>query len=164
MAVVVRQIRQADLAGYHAALDAVTRERRYLLALQAPPLEQLRARVDDAVERDLPLYVAECDACIVAWAEFAVADQESTRHSARLTMGVLRDYRHQGIGSELLDAVIAHAWRCGLKRLELEVFSNNSVAIAMYRRRGFALEGTKRAARCIDGRYYDVEVMAHVRT
>ena len=69
---------------------------------------------------------------------------------------VVAAYRGKGIGSELLKTVIMHSWDAGLKRIELEVFTTNTVAVNLYKKNGFELEGTKRNARYLDGRYEDV--------
>lgn len=38
----IREIKEADVSGFRARLDAEARERRYLALLQAPPLEETR--------------------------------------------------------------------------------------------------------------------------
>ena len=40
MTIEVRQIREEDIANFHAAIDAVARERKYIALLEAPPIEQ----------------------------------------------------------------------------------------------------------------------------
>jgi putative acetyltransferase len=44
--------------------------------------------------------------------------------------------------------------------VELEVYASNTAAIALYRRRGFEIEGVKRGIRILDGRVEDVVCMA----
>ncbi|MFO7698719.1 MAG: GNAT family N-acetyltransferase, partial [Anaerolineae bacterium] len=55
------------------------------------------------------------------------------------------DYLRQGIGEALLAALIdlGENW-LGLTRLELEVYTDNAPAIALYQKLGFVIEGTKR--------------------
>ena len=75
-------------------------------------------------------------------------------------MGLLPGYRGQGLGPALLEAVIREATRQDLTRIELEVFSANTRAIALYERFGFQHEGTKRAARMLEGQVEDILCMA----
>ncbi|WP_369015749.1 GNAT family N-acetyltransferase [Gimesia maris] len=89
--------------------------------------------------------------------------RDSVRHVARLGMGVLPEFRGQGIGNQLLERAMAHAWEQGLKRLELEVFADNEVALNLYRKHGYQVEGVKRFARCLDGVYQDIVIMGQYR-
>lgn len=57
-------------------------------------------------------------------------------HVVSLGMGILKPYRGKGYGKKLLKKVIDHAWSQGLKRLELEVFSDNDIAISLYKKMG----------------------------
>jgi RimJ/RimL family protein N-acetyltransferase len=69
-------------------------------------------------------------------------------HSGGLGMGVLLDYRGQGVGSALLAAAINKAKSLGLTRIELTVRENNKAAIALYKKFGFGVEGLHRNAVC----------------
>ncbi len=57
-------------------------------------------------------------------------------------LGVLPEYRGQGIGSALLCQAIEGFRRCGMRRVRLEVTAENHRAIALYRRFGFRLYKT----------------------
>jgi [ribosomal protein S18]-alanine N-acetyltransferase len=61
-----------------------------------------------------------------------------------LNVTVARAWQGRGLGSELLDAVQAHAASRGLAQLWLEVRAGNHRARALYRRRGFAEVGLRR--------------------
>jgi L-phenylalanine/L-methionine N-acetyltransferase len=50
-----------------------------------------------------------------------------------------------------------------LKRLELEVYTDNHRAIALYQGFGFVMEGTHQAVAFREGVYVDSHVMARVR-
>lgn len=54
-----------------------------------------------------------------------------------LGMVVRRELRHQGIGGLLLDAAVTWARERRLRELYLTVYSHNTAAIALYRRKGF---------------------------
>lgn len=62
-------------------------------------------------------------------------------------MCVARDWRNRGIGRQLLQTCIEVCTREGfIEKLELEVFSNNPGAIALYRSLGFELEGVRKGS------------------
>jgi ribosomal protein S18 acetylase RimI-like enzyme len=71
-------------------------------------------------------------------------------------MGVVHQFRGQGLGTQLLVQTLQAAREAGLTRVELEVFRTNEVAVGLYRRHGFVQEGIKRKARVIDGVVDDV--------
>jgi RimJ/RimL family protein N-acetyltransferase len=57
---------------------------------------------------------------------------------------ILAPYRGRGLGRRLLDLVVAEAAAAGARKVELEVFTDNAVAIALYEAAGFELEGVRR--------------------
>lgn len=86
------------------------------------------------------------------------------RHVASLGMGVRDDWQGKGIGSALMTAVLdlADNW-LNLVRLELQVWTDNERAIALYTRFGFVIEGTHRCYAFRAGQYIDAHTMARVR-
>jgi putative acetyltransferase len=85
------------------------------------------------------------------------------RHVATLGMAVRTSARRQGVGSALLAAAIelAEKWHA-VRRMELEVYTDNEAAIVMYQKSGFSIEGTLRQYAFRDGRLADVHVMARI--
>lgn len=62
-----------------------------------------------------------------------------------LTFGVKHDYRHQGIGTLLLENYIhlmKHEWHC--HTCHLEVRESNHAAISLYQKLGFVVTGVRR--------------------
>ena len=77
-----------------------------------------------------------------------------------LNITVSPDWQGRGHGSALLDVVQAHAVERGLATLWLEVRESNQRARALYRRRGFAEVGLRRAYYPAAGRHEDAVVMS----
>lgn len=55
-------------------------------------------------------------------------------------VSVLPGHQGQGIAGELLTRTLALATELGLPRLRLEVYADNTAALALYRRHGFSPE------------------------
>lgn len=85
------------------------------------------------------------------------------RHSAYIVVGILKEYGHRGIGTELFKRLEDWANENGITRLELTVEVPNTNAINLYKKSGFVVEGTKKATMFVDGKYVDEYMMAKVR-
>jgi len=84
-------------------------------------------------------------------------------HVAGLGLSVSADAQGQGVGSALMRAGLDYADRWAqILRIELNVYTDNHRAIALYRRFGFEPEGTHRAYALRDGQYVDSLSMARL--
>jgi putative acetyltransferase len=85
-------------------------------------------------------------------------------HVGGLGLCVHDDFHRRGIGSAMLAALIEAAdnW-LGLRRLELTVYVDNAPAIALYKKHGFAIEGTRCQDAFRDGAFVDSHAMARLK-
>ena len=74
-------------------------------------------------------------------------------------MGLLPEARGKTIGTQLILTTIEAAFSTGFKRIELEVFSTNKIAIGLYQKVGFQIEGVKRQSVYLNGKYDDKVIM-----
>ena len=155
-------MQRRHVAGFHAVLDGVAREGRFLAMLEAPPLARVRRFVLDGLRVGRPQFVALADGQVVGWCDVSRKEYETLRHSGVLGMGVARSHRGRGIGRDLLAATLEAATHCEISRVELVVRVDNAAAIALYRRFGFAEEGRNRRALRVQGRYCDTLQMARL--
>lgn len=153
-------VAEEHIEGYHAAVDAVARESRYLARTEAPPLEDAYTFTRENIAKGHAHVVALDGATVVGWCDIVPSKREAFRHCGTLGMGLLAAYRGRGIGERMLRDALARARETGLERVELEVFSTNEPAIRLYRKVGFAVEGTRVRAARLRGEYFDVVGMA----
>jgi ribosomal protein S18 acetylase RimI-like enzyme len=152
---------ERHVAGFSEAVDVVARERKYIGFVEGPPLESTRTFVRDIVNgAGVQMLALTPDDTVVGWCDIIRNPHEGFRHVGRLGMGLLPEYRGRGLGRQLAVQTIDAARQAGIERVELEVFASNTVAIGLYRALGFVVEGTKRNARKLDGRYDDNILMA----
>jgi len=72
-------------------------------------------------------------------------------------------YWGQGIGSVLFDEMIKFAQDKGLEQMELDVNTNNTRALHLYKSKGFEIVGTiPRALKIGEGQYYDEHQMVKI--
>ena len=100
---------------------------------------------------------------VIGSAQLAIPSNPRRRHCGLLGICVHRDYQGMGVGTRLMSELlnIADNWLM-LKRIELDLYSDNARAIALYRRFGFENEGVKRMASIQNGRYADEDIMARI--
>lgn len=138
----------------------VARERHFLAIVDGFSAEQNAQWVAVNRARGNPLYVALDGERVIGWCEIRREMLPGREHSATLGIGVRAAYRGKGLGRRLIDAAISDAWRQGISRIELWVRSPNAVAIHLYQKVGFVLEGRRRDAVRLDGRSEDELLMA----
>lgn len=160
-AISIRHFEPSDLPQIHA-LYAERQAFADTLQLPYQPMAHWEARLDPAREGYTCL-VALRDDEIVGQLGLEVLRPLRRRHVATLGIGVKASARRSGVGSALLTAAIdkCENWM-NVRRIEIEVYTDNAAAIALYKRHGFAVEGTCRNYAFRDGRYVDAHVMARL--
>jgi putative acetyltransferase len=105
--------------------------------------------------------VAEFDGTVVGFAGLHVSQKARERYTAGVGLYVHASHQRKGIGKTLMDAIldIADNW-LKLKRVELSVFTDNEPAIALYKKMGFVVEGTKKYSAVRSGVHADEYLMA----
>ena len=147
------------LDSFWEALDEVAKERKYLLFTKAPEKSSTKNFVSEVIKNDWTQFVALEGEKVIGWCDILPGGREGIEHVGHVGMGVIKSHRRKGIGEQLLKAAIEDAFAKKIFRIELEVFSSNSGAVALYKKLGFREEGIKRSARYIDGKYDDIIVM-----
>ena len=159
MSVTIASIREEHIEGYHAALDVVASERKYLTFLEAPPIEASRRFVVRNIAEGYPQLVALDGDRVVGWCDVIPKDWPSTRHCGSLGMGLLPEWRGRGVGRRLIERTLEAARAFPLARVELAVRADNEGGMALIagRFRG----GRPPPARVrVGGVYYDDSMMA----
>jgi ribosomal protein S18 acetylase RimI-like enzyme len=146
-------IAQDHIESYHRSLDAVVRERRYLAFLEAPSFESTRGFVLNNIENGYPQLVAVSAGQVVGWCDVIPNPRPIFAHVGVLGIALLPEFRRQGLGGRLIRQTLEAARNFGLRRIELTVRESNVVAIELYKKIGFAIEGLQRNRICIDGTY-----------
>lgn len=152
-AVEVVRITEEHIDSYHQAVDSVMKERRFLAAFEAPPIDSAREFVRGNIRDNAPHFVALEGERVVGWCDISLNRKPVFAHSGNLGIGIIRGYRGKGIGSQLMERAVAHAKEIGLERIELDVYESNRAALSLYKKFGFKEEGKRIRAAKIDGRY-----------
>lgn len=146
------------IESFHRTLDVVARERRFLSFVEAPPLESTRAFVLDMIAKGYPQLVARDGFDVIGWCDVTPKSGPIEARVGVLGMGLLPQFRRQGLGSRLMARALDAAHAFGFSRIELSVYRSNRNAIALYEKAGFVVRAVEHAR--IDGRDETLLVMA----
>ncbi len=109
-------------------------------------------------------FVAEVEGRVVGNIGFEHSQRPRTAHCASFGIGVHDDFHGLGIGSKLIQTVLdlADNW-LQVKRVQIEVNSDNTTAIACYQKFGFEIEGEAKCSVFREGEYVSTYYMARIR-
>lgn len=80
-------------------------------------------------------------------------------HRAEIGVSVVKECWGRGVGSALMEEMLAFAKQRGIRQLNLQVRSDNARAIRLYEKFGFQKTGTLPAFFCVDGVDVDFDWM-----
>jgi len=108
--------------------------------------------------------VAVIDGLVVGNLGLDSAGGARRSHVASMGMSVHDEFQNRGVGNALMAAMVelADNW-LGLRRIELEVYTDNAPAIHLYEKFGFVIEGTGRDYARRPGGFVDAYHMARLR-
>lgn len=144
---------------FHEAVSVVAKERIYIEMIEAPPLEKVASFQRKLISKNAPVYYAISEDKVVGWCDVFPEENPRQNHRGGLGMGILPEFRGQGIGSQLLQKVIEHAKSFGFEKIELKMYISNVSAIGLYKKFGFNQEGLIKKFRKLDGQYFDCIAM-----
>jgi ribosomal protein S18 acetylase RimI-like enzyme len=157
----IRPVLPLDADPLQAYLVALAAERLpVLFAHETPRAERVAALIARNLTDDRYCFmVAVDDDGIAGMLDFAGASPLQQRHVGSFGMSVRRERRGRGIGSRLLRTLFGYAAAHGYRRLELDVFANNTRAIGLYEREGFVHEGRRCGAVMVGDAAVDLVMM-----
>ena len=104
------------------------------------------------------MYTAKEDGEIIGIAHVSRLKRRMS-HRASIGVSVRRCAWHRGVGTVLMDKLVAFSRNNGIEQLELEVRSDNERAIRLYEKFGFQKIGTIPAFLKVNGESFDCDYM-----
>jgi len=105
-------------------------------------------------------FVAERDGRVVGWIALSPASRRPCYAGvAEISVYVAEAARGNGVGTELLAAVLASAEAAGLWTLQTSVFPENQPSLALLRRFGFRTVGTRERIGRLHGAWRDTALV-----
>ena len=135
---------------------------RNTLQLPYVSLDKRKAQLQNSNPNDYAL-VAELDGKVVGSIDVS-RKRNRLAHVASIGMAVHDDYQNIGIGTALMKAALdmTDNW-LNIKRVELDVYTDNLPAVHLYEKFGFVREGVRKDLAFREGEYVDAYHMARLR-
>lgn len=163
MDIVIRPTQLSDAA---ALAELYSQPKAQSETLQLPLASEAlwQKRLADIPEH-IYSFVAEVDAQVVGNIGFEHLRSPRLIHCGTFGLGVHDSYHGLGIASKLIETVIdlADNW-LQIKRIQIDVNSDNQVAIACYKKFGFEIEGEAKCSVFRNGEYISTYYMARIKS
>lgn len=159
-------VRRAEPSDYEGVWRNFGDESAYSGTLQMPlPSKEVwRERLAKVEDGNTILVACHGDEIVGNAGLHAFPRHPRRSHAAGIGMSVPSAWQGKGVGTALMVSIVelADNW-FGYARLELTVYVDNTPAIALYRKFGFATEGTLRAYAMRKGVLVDALTMARLK-
>ncbi|MGD6873640.1 N-acetyltransferase family protein [Sutcliffiella horikoshii] len=160
----IREIRLEDAENLLVLIKEVESTSTFMLmepGERETTLEQQQKRIELLdKQKNSTIFVAEENGKFIGYLFVMGGSVKRTKHTAYLVIGILQEYRGKGIGRTLFDNAINWASKHNISRLELTVVTENESGVALYKKSGFDIEGTKRKSLIINDKSYDEYYMS----
>lgn len=108
--------------------------------------------------------VGELDGEVVGYVRLKQGEGKASHVGEISIVAVRSEFQGRGIGNRLMLAALHMAdSSLGLRRVRLTVHADNQVALRLYERLGFEVEGREREGVYKDGKYIDLLILGRLR-
>ncbi len=159
----IRKIELKDAEGFLYMLKQLDSETKYMMYEpdeRKTSVEEMKSAIKNVSLSGSLMLVAEENGILVGFLSAERGYANKVKHSTYVVIGLLKSYRGKKIGTRLFEDLISWALMNSVIRLELTVMTNNEIAISLYKKMGFKIEGLKEKSLFVDGKYVDEYYMS----
>jgi len=160
----IRPITPSDAEAFLQLRTRLDHETRLMMlepGERSASVSQVRENIEETLaSSNSTILVVDDDGKLTGYISAHGEPYARARHSAYIVIGILQEAAGRGLGTRLFSELLAWAPQAGLHRLELTVMTHNQAGIALYKKMGFEIEGTRRHSLRVDGQYVDEYSMA----
>ena len=161
----IRKIQMEDANNYLDMLLNLDNETKFMMfePWERPTdINIIKNIIEKSINGDNLILIAIHDQNIVGFLSAQKGEYKRIKHTGYIVVGIRENYRGNGIGSKLFSELDIWAIENNITRLELSVICSNTIAKHLYEKNGFKVEGIKKNAMIIDGKYIDEFSMAKI--
>lgn len=159
----IRKIKMKDANNYLDMLLNLDKETKFMMfepGERPTDINIAKNIIEKSINGDNLVLVATDDENIVGFLSVQRGVPKRIKHTGYIVVGIREKFRGKGIGSKLFSELDIWARKNNITRLELSVICSNTVAKHLYEKSGFEIEGVKKNAMIVDGKYVDEFFMA----
>lgn len=161
---IIREIKVVDAENFCNLIKEVEAEAEFMLMdpgeRNTTPEQQRNSIERISKQINSTIFVAEEENRLIGYLIAIGGNVKRQQHSAYLVVGIVKKYRGKGIGTALFQRLEEWALKNQILRLELTVVTKNVAGVALYKKSGFEIEGTKRNSLKINGEFIDEYYMS----
>ena len=161
----IRKIRMEDADNYLDMLLNLDNETKFMMfepGERPTDINIIKNIIEKSINGDDLVLVATDEESIVGFISVQKGEYKRIKHTGYVVVGIREKYRGKGIGSKLFSELDTWAIENKITRLELSVICSNTIAKHLYEKNGFEVEGIRKNAMIIDGKYVDEFSMAKI--
>ena len=154
----IRKIRMEDADNYLDMLLNLDNETKFMMfepGERPTDINIIKNIIEKSINGDDLVLVATDEESIVGFISVQKGEYKRIKHTGYVVVGIREKYRGKGIGSKLFSELDIWAIENKITRLELSVICSNTIAKHLYEKNGFEVEGIRKNAMIIDGKYVD---------
>ena len=159
----IRKIQMEDANNYLDMLLNLDNETKFMMfepGERPTDINIIKNIIEKSINGDNLILIAIDEENIVGFLSAQKGEYKRIKHTGYIVVGIREKYR--GIGSKLFSELDIWAIENNITRLELSVICSNTIAKHLYEKNGFKVEGIKKNAMIIDGKYVDEFFMAKI--
>lgn len=162
----IREIKISDAQAFLALGKKLDRETKFMMLEVGErniSMKEQEERIRELLnDKNSKILVAENGETLIGYIAATGGAYKRNAHKACIDIGVVQDYTGQGLGTSLFKELETWAKQAGLHRLELTVMKHNEGGIALYKKRGFTVEGEIADSLCVDGQFVNEYLMSKI--
>ncbi len=161
---IVREIKTEDAEKLANLMKQVEADSQYMLweagERTFQPEKQLKMIQEMNGSENSTILVAEKDTDLTGFLLSFGGSARRNKHSVYVVIGILKEYRGNGIGTLLFKKLEQWALKHNIHRIELTVVARNEAGLSLYKKMGYEIEGIKRDSLLINGEFMEEYYMA----
>ncbi|KZZ86357.1 GNAT family N-acetyltransferase [Bacillus sp. SJS] len=159
--VIIRPVVLEDAAQIIKAAESVVRSGVYIQKEQVRTLEEEREFIKEIKEKDHMYAAVELEGEVIGIARVLRGELKMKRHTGLFRTWLTSSAQGLGIGKEAMNYTLEWCQAHQLHKLCLTVFKSNEVAVKLYEKTGFVIEGVQKDQVYLNGKYDDEIHMAY---
>ncbi|KEZ50657.1 GNAT family N-acetyltransferase [Metabacillus indicus] len=159
--ITLRPVREEDAADIIESVQSIIDSGTYIQKESPRSLQEEKAFIKELKEKDNFYLGVEMQGKVVGIARVLRGELLMKRHTGLFRTWLTDSAQGLGIGKEVMSATLDWCRKNNLHKLCLTVFASNEVAVKLYEKYGFAIEGVQREQAILNGKYDDEIHMAY---